>query len=127
MDSLVRQIENNPTSSGDSPVLPVVIENCGVLSPDDPSLNEDLTAVLGDPYEEYPADDPRDTDKPEVSLEIATDIRGIANKLFKEGKFEQAFKKYQSTVLVCYYSGCFLSLSFLIPIFIRIRGPSVPR
>ncbi|CAA7266288.1 unnamed protein product [Cyclocybe aegerita] len=96
--SIVRQIENNPTSSGDVPTLPVKIVDCGVLAPDDPSLVDDPMSQADDPYEDYPADEDRDTENPEVALQIAKDVREVGNKLFKEGKVEAALEKYQKSI-----------------------------
>ena len=94
--SVVRQIENHPTSSGDAPTAPIIISDCGVLPPDDPSLKETSKANLDDPYEDFPVDDDRDSDNPEVAIEIAQTVRELGNKLFKEGKTEEALQKYQS-------------------------------
>lgn len=96
--SLVRQIENYPTATGDVPTSPIVIADCGVLSPDDPSLSETATADNGDPFEDYPEDEDRDTDQPEIALEIAQAVREVGNKLFKEGKTEAALEKYQKSL-----------------------------
>lgn len=70
--------------------------DCGELSPDDPSLTEEAAAE-GDPYEDYPDDEDHDLTKPETVIEIAKAIREAANKLYKEGKVEEALQKYQST------------------------------
>ena len=91
----VRQIENYPTANGDVPTSPIVISSCGVLSPDDPSLAE-AAAVDGDPYEDYPDDEDRDVQNPEIALDIAKTVREVGNKLFKEGKTDLALQKYQS-------------------------------
>ncbi|KAF5390723.1 hypothetical protein D9757_002586 [Collybiopsis confluens] len=96
--SIVRQIENYPTSSGDAPSSPIVIDSCGELSPDDPSLSEVPAGLEGDPYEDYPDDDDHDVSKPEVVLEIAKTIRELGNKLFKEGKTDLALAKYQKSI-----------------------------
>ncbi|KAG7095843.1 Peptidyl-prolyl cis-trans isomerase cyp40 [Marasmius oreades] len=96
--SIVRQIENFPTSNGDVPTQPIIIEDCGVLSPDDPSLTAEPAGAEGDPYEDYPDDDDHDIAKPEVALEIATKIREIGNQLFKEGKPDLALSKYQKSI-----------------------------
>ncbi|OBZ76033.1 Peptidyl-prolyl cis-trans isomerase D, partial [Grifola frondosa] len=102
--SIVRKIENMPTSSGDVPVEPCVIAACGQLSADDPSLTEGVaTAADGDPYEDYPEDqnliDGEDvTDKPELALRIAREMRELGNKLFKEGKAADALEKYQKSM-----------------------------
>lgn len=92
----VRQIENFPTASGDVPTSPIIIADCGVLSPDDPSLKEVPEAQAGDPYEDYPVDEDRDTENPEIALEIAKVVREVGNRLFKEGRTEEALQKYQS-------------------------------
>ena len=92
----VRQIENFPTASGDVPTSPIIITDCGVLSPEDPSLKEDPEAQAGDPYEDYPIDEDRDSENPEIALQIAKAVREVGNKLFKEGRTEEALQKYQS-------------------------------
>jgi len=96
--SLVRQIENYPTGQGDLPTAPIVIEACGVLSPDDPSLSETAVSSDGDSYEDYPEDEDRDVQNPEIALGIAKEIRELGNKLFKEGKTELALAKYQKSL-----------------------------
>ncbi|TFK75550.1 hypothetical protein BDN72DRAFT_810375 [Pluteus cervinus] len=96
--SVVRQIENNPTSSGDAPASPVVITDSGILSPDDPSLKEETLGADGDPYEDFPGDESREVLNPEVALACAQDIRVVANKLFKEGKIAEALSKYQKSL-----------------------------
>ncbi|EAU84018.1 peptidyl-prolyl cis-trans isomerase [Coprinopsis cinerea okayama7 len=97
--SIVRAIENNPTASGDVPIEPVVIEDCGVLSPDDPSLAESTAeAQDGDPYEDYPEDEDRDLNDAKAVLDIAKLIREVGNRLFKEGKVDQASNKYQKAL-----------------------------
>ncbi|KIM41336.1 hypothetical protein M413DRAFT_445361 [Hebeloma cylindrosporum] len=96
--SLVRQIENYPTSSGDVPTTPITIADCGVLSPDDPSLQDDAAAQAGDPYEDYPVDEDKDSENPEIALQIAQAVREVGNKLFKEGKTEEALQKYQKSL-----------------------------
>lgn len=98
--SVVREVENMNTTAGDVPVSPVVIEESGELSPDDPSLAPEAAANIaegGDPYEDWPQDEESgDTEKPEVALKIASDVRQAANVLFKKGEMNEAFAKYQS-------------------------------
>ncbi|PSS08878.1 hypothetical protein PHLCEN_2v3445 [Hermanssonia centrifuga] len=100
--SVVRTIENHPTSSGDVPTEPCRIADCGELDPSDPSL--ELTAAAdGDPYEDYPDDqDPLSDgsveEKPEVALRIAREVREVGNKLFKEGKVDRALEKYRKAI-----------------------------
>jgi len=95
--SLVRQIENYPTANGDVPTSPIIISSCGVLSPNDPSLAE-AVATDGDPYEDYPDDEDRNVQNPEIALEIAKTVREVGNKLFKEGKADLALQKYQKSI-----------------------------
>jgi peptidyl-prolyl isomerase D len=59
-------------------------------------LQDDPKAKLEDPYEDYPSDEDRDTENPEVALEIAKAVREVGNKLFKEGKVDEALQKYES-------------------------------
>ncbi|KAI8988999.1 peptidyl-prolyl cis-trans isomerase Cpr7 [Trametes punicea] len=100
--SVVRAIENTETGSGDVPVEPCIIADCGQLSPDDPSLVEP-SAADGDVYEDYPEDqDPIDGkdigDSPEAALKIAREVREVGNKLFKDGKYDEALRKYQKAI-----------------------------
>ena len=101
--SVVRATENTPTAEGDVPKSPCVIAGCGQLPPDDPSLAEEPVAADGDPFEDYPEDqgpvEGEDVnEKPEAALKVAKQVRETGNKLFKEGKTEEALAKYQSTL-----------------------------
>ncbi|XP_006455162.1 hypothetical protein AGABI2DRAFT_194815 [Agaricus bisporus var. bisporus H97] len=96
--SIVRQIENSSTSEGDVPLAAVIVTNCGELSADDPSLTEQAELDSGDAYEDYPDDEDRDLSKPETAIEIAKVIRELGNKLYKEGKIEEAHQKYQKSI-----------------------------
>ncbi|KAI5467266.1 cyclophilin-like domain-containing protein [Mariannaea sp. PMI_226] len=93
--SIVRQIENLTTQSGDRPAKEALITNCGELTGDDAST-ADLKQPdsTGDPYEDFPEDN---TEKPDAQgiLKIATDCKDYGNKAFKEGKFALAVDKYQ--------------------------------
>ncbi|KAF4579368.1 peptidyl-prolyl cis-trans isomerase cpr6 [Pleurotus pulmonarius] len=95
--SIVRQIENNPTSQGDAPIAPVVITACGVLPPDDPSLTEE-TSADGDAYEDFPDDDDHDLSNADLVLDIAKKVRELGNALFKAGKTSEALDKYQKSI-----------------------------
>ncbi|KAF8452598.1 cyclophilin-like domain-containing protein [Boletus edulis BED1] len=88
--SIVRKIEHHPTTSGDVPTEPIVIAACGVLSPDDPSLNESAS-LDGDNYEEYPEDDPRAPDDHEYAYAAANTIKTTGNALLT-GKNEDGSK-----------------------------------
>ncbi|KAJ7766335.1 peptidyl-prolyl cis-trans isomerase [Mycena maculata] len=96
--SVVRQVENFPTSSGEAPTSPIVIADCGVLSPGDPSLTEVAVAADGDGHEDYPEDDDADVQDPAVALRIATELRALATNLYKEGKLALALEKYQKSI-----------------------------
>ncbi|KAJ4491923.1 peptidyl-prolyl cis-trans isomerase [Lentinula edodes] len=96
--SVVRQIEHFPTTSGDAPTSPIVIEDCGELSSDDPSLAALPVDADGDPYEDYPDDDDHEVSNPQVALDIAKSIREVGNKLFKEGRTDLALAKYQKSI-----------------------------
>ncbi|KIP04828.1 hypothetical protein PHLGIDRAFT_36734 [Phlebiopsis gigantea 11061_1 CR5-6] len=100
--SIVRAIENHPTASGDVPTEHCTIAACGQLDPSDPSLEASASAD-GDPYEDFPEDQDPLTDgdvheKPEIALRVAQEIREAGNKLFKEGKADQALAKYQKAI-----------------------------
>jgi len=96
--SIVRQIENFPTASGDVPTAPIVITDCGVLSPEELAQFDGSGNDTADPYEDHPVDDDRDTENPEVALQIAKEVREYGNQLFKEGKAEEALQKYQKSI-----------------------------
>ncbi|TCD64992.1 peptidyl-prolyl cis-trans isomerase cpr6 [Steccherinum ochraceum] len=101
--SIVRAIENTPTSSGDVPSLACTIVSCGQLDPSDPSLAVSAAGSNDDPYEDYPEDqdsvaEGNPSENPEVALKIAEAIREVGNKLFKEQKPEEALKKYQKSI-----------------------------
>ncbi|KAG9090134.1 peptidyl-prolyl cis-trans isomerase cpr6 [Ceratobasidium sp. 370] len=95
----VRQIENQPTASGDSPVSPCVITKCGELTSDEELSMANQTPEDGDKYEDYPDDDDSDVQtSPETALRIAGEIRALGNTLYKEGKLELALQKYQKSI-----------------------------
>lgn len=91
--SLVRKIEESSTDSRDSPLVPVTISDCGVLSPGDNS-EEGVTEDPSDPYEDYP-DLWDEEKKPEAFLEIATKLKELGNEAFKVQNFDRAIEKYQ--------------------------------
>lgn len=98
--SLVRRIENHPTSGGDVPTEPIIIAKCGSISPDDPSLTQD-SPKDGDVYEDYPEDQdsPDVSGDPQAALDVAQAIREVGTTLLKEGKAQEALAKYQSESL----------------------------
>ncbi|QRV99127.1 peptidyl-prolyl cis-trans isomerase, cyclophilin-type protein [Ceratobasidium sp. AG-Ba] len=97
--SIVRQIENTPTASGDAPTSPCVIVKCGELTSDEELSMTSSTPADGDKYEDYPEDDDSDVQtSPETALRIAGEIRALGNTLYKEGKLELALQKYQKAI-----------------------------
>jgi peptidyl-prolyl isomerase D len=72
-----------------------VITDSGELSPSDPSLTESVVASDGDPYEDYPDDDPHDTQDPAVALEAARVLRELGTARWKEGLAADALDKWQ--------------------------------
>lgn len=95
--SIVRAIENNPTTTGDIPKESVVVADCGMLSPDDPFLAE-RTSTNGDQYEDYPDDEDQELGNPETVLQIAKTIREVATKLYKQGDITGALQKYLKSI-----------------------------
>ncbi|KAF8622532.1 hypothetical protein AX15_006943 [Amanita polypyramis BW_CC] len=95
--SIVRQIENSPTTTGDVPKEPIVVADSGILSPDDPSLAEKKSSD-GDIYEDYPDDEDQDLNDPEKVLRIARTIREIGNQLYKQGDINGALQKYSKSI-----------------------------
>jgi peptidyl-prolyl isomerase D len=91
-------MENYTTSDGDVPVDPIVIADAGELLPDDPSITEPVVASDGDPYEDYPEDDLRDTQDPKVALEAATTLRTLGNARWKESAVADALAKWQKAL-----------------------------
>lgn len=94
----VRRVEGYATSDGDVPVDPIVITDAGELSPSDPSLTEPVVASDGDPYEDHPEDDSRDTQDPKVGLEAASTLRTLGNARWKESAAADALAKWQKAL-----------------------------
>ncbi|KIY69011.1 40 kDa cyclophilin [Cylindrobasidium torrendii FP15055 ss-10] len=90
---IVRKVENFPTLSGDKPEKDILIADCGTLAELPPLEDGD-----GDVYEDWPDDEERDTEKPEVALEIATKIRELGNGAFKAGKMAEALDKWEKAL-----------------------------
>ncbi|KAB5577562.1 40 kDa peptidyl-prolyl cis-trans isomerase [Coniochaeta sp. 2T2.1] len=98
--SIVRQIENLPTESGDKPNKDVVIADCGEL-PEGVAVSEASRAAdpYGDKYEDFPEDE---TDQQPLSaqkcLQVASDCKDYGNKAFKAGDISVALDKYQKGI-----------------------------
>lgn len=113
--SVVRQIENLRTSTGDKPAQPARIVDCGELTGDDAELAGTQSGkpdALGDSYEDFPEDELEnlkraaaaagDEEKAKVEeldasrvLQIASDCKDFGNKAFKAGDFAAALDKYE--------------------------------
>jgi peptidyl-prolyl isomerase D len=96
--SIVRQIENLPTQSGDKPQRDVIIADSGELTGDE-ALAADKRGPdsLGDSYEDFP-EDAKSGEKEFTAAEvikIATEVKEFGNKAFKDGNLELGLEKYQ--------------------------------
>ncbi|KAK7756033.1 cytochrome P450 monooxygenase 41 [Diatrype stigma] len=97
--SIIRQIENLSTTSGDRPTKPAVIADSGELTGDEatPGAEAKQPDALGDPYEDFPED--QVSDGPSLTatqvLEIAAACKDFGNKAFKAGDAAVALDKYQ--------------------------------
>ncbi|EMD86363.1 hypothetical protein COCC4DRAFT_22589 [Bipolaris maydis ATCC 48331] len=99
--SIVRQIENLQTESGDKPVQDATIIDCGELTGEDyDKATEKVSDATGDPYEDFPEDQkPADEEwKGTEILEIATKLKDMGNDAFKKGDLELGIKKYQKGI-----------------------------
>jgi len=93
--SLVRRIQETQTDTRDSPLVPIIISDCGEIRPGE----DEGEGVWGsedpsDPYEDYP-----DLDDEEKSVEMVVQIAGklkeLGNEAFKAQNYERAIEKYQ--------------------------------
>ena len=93
--SVVRQIENLQTLSGDKPTKDAVIADCGELT-GDAALAADIKQpdAMGDPYEDFPDDVNEQLDAKKI-LTIATDCKDYGNKAFKAGNLSLGLTKYE--------------------------------
>ncbi|KAJ1301347.1 hypothetical protein OPQ81_003746 [Rhizoctonia solani] len=97
--SIIRQVENTPTSSGDAPISPCVITKCGELTSDEELELANEVPTDGDKYEDYPEDDDSDVQtNAETALRIAKEIKEVGTKFHKDGKLELALEKYQKAI-----------------------------
>ncbi|PSN72264.1 hypothetical protein BS50DRAFT_569794 [Corynespora cassiicola Philippines] len=99
--SIVRQIENLKTQSGDKPWHDAVIVDCGELTGEDyDKATEKVPDPTGDPYEEYP-DDQKASDKEwtgDEILKIASELKDLGNTAFKKGNLHLGITKYQKSL-----------------------------
>jgi len=97
--SVVRQIENLPTQSGDKPQSDVVIADCGQLTGDEALAAADAPRQpdeLGDTYEDYPEDAVTGAGPLPLAtvLEVAAAAKDFGNAAFKKGNLRLALDKY---------------------------------
>ncbi|KAG9070193.1 Peptidyl-prolyl cis-trans isomerase D [Linnemannia hyalina] len=93
--SVVREIERTPKGSGDAPLSPVVIADCGELAE-----GEDDGVAAPDTGDKY-ADWPEDYEGPKEDKDlvvIAQDLKTLGNNFFKAGDYAKAQKKYQKAI-----------------------------
>ncbi|KAF2634234.1 peptidyl-prolyl cis-trans isomerase D [Massarina eburnea CBS 473.64] len=96
--SVVRQIENLKTQSGDKPFHDAVILDCGQLTGDDyAKATEKEADATGDPYEDWPEDQLSSNEewKGEDILSVATALKDLGNTAFKAGNLQLGLAKYQ--------------------------------
>ncbi len=99
--SIVREIENLKTESGDKPVKDATIMDCGELTGADYDKATGKTAdATGDPYEDFPEDQkPGDSEWEGTQiLKIATELKDMGNAGFKKGELNLGLKKYQKGI-----------------------------
>ncbi|TEA14902.1 Peptidyl-prolyl cis-trans isomerase D [Colletotrichum sidae] len=92
--SIVRQIENLKTETGDKPLKDAVIADCGELT-GEAALAADVKApdAMGDTWEDYPEDCATPPDAKQT-VKIATDCKEFGNKAFKAGDLQLGLDKY---------------------------------
>lgn len=96
--SIVRQIENLSTASGDKPHRDALIVDCGELTGEDyEKCTEKTPDSTGDPYEEFPEDQKASDAEFTGSeiLKIASEIKDLGNSAFKAGNLALGVAKYQ--------------------------------
>ncbi|CAL8463756.1 g3290 [Coccomyxa elongata] len=96
----VRTLEDVEVA-GERPAQECLIDDCGEL-PADTDLSTITTFVIeeGDPYPEWPEDAEVPEGEAEVSFRIAAaeTIRSKGNEFFKQGKNEEAIRKYNKAM-----------------------------
>ncbi|KAF1809726.1 peptidyl-prolyl cis-trans isomerase [Eremomyces bilateralis CBS 781.70] len=101
--SVVREIENINTGPNDKPPIDVVITDCGELKGDAyAKATEKLPDSTGDPYEDYPEDQPA-ADLTAASIHrIAADLKDMGNRAFKAADPAVGLAKYQKALRYLY-------------------------
>ncbi|KAF1970072.1 peptidyl-prolyl cis-trans isomerase D [Bimuria novae-zelandiae CBS 107.79] len=96
--SIVREIENLKTKSGDKPWHDATIIDCGELTGEDyDKASDKIPDQTGDPYEDFPEDQkPAEEEwKGTEILSVATALKDLGNKAFKDGALQLGIAKYQ--------------------------------
>ncbi|KAF2748323.1 peptidyl-prolyl cis-trans isomerase D [Sporormia fimetaria CBS 119925] len=99
--SVVRQVENLKTQSGDRPFADAVIADCGELTGSDYDTALERTAdATGDPYEDFPEDQlPSGSEWTGTQiLAIATALKELGTKAFKSSDLTLGLTKYQKAI-----------------------------
>jgi peptidyl-prolyl isomerase D len=100
--SVVRQVENTPTGANDIPEKVCVIADCGEV-PEGVNVDEFMKRQpdsTGDAYEDYPDDELAKGEewKGTEIVRIATEIKDMGAKAFKNGELQLALGKYQKAL-----------------------------
>ena len=95
--SVVRRVENLPTTESDAPRQAAIIADCGELTGDAAADADGPRAAdaLGDAYEDFPEDDGEGSPDAARVLEVAAACKGFGNAAFKAGDPATALDKYQ--------------------------------
>lgn len=100
--SIIREIENLKTQSGDKPLQDATIYDCGELTGADyDAATTKVSDATGDPYEDYPEDQKPSSDaewEGKQILSIATELKNLGNDAFKKGDLNLGLKKYQKAI-----------------------------
>lgn len=93
--SIIRTIENTPTSSNDKPNKDCTIVDCGELTGQEyEKAAEKVPDSTGDPYEDFPEDQGEDIPGLEI-VKIANDLKTRGTDAFKKGDIALGLAKYQ--------------------------------
>ncbi|CAH0002953.1 unnamed protein product [Clonostachys byssicola] len=94
--SVVRQIENLQTGSGDKPKKEASILDCGELTGEAAlAASVKQPDALGDPHEDFPEDCSEQPLSAKKVLEIATASKDYGTKAFKSGNLKLGLEKYE--------------------------------
>lgn len=96
---MIRQVENTAVGPNDKPEREIVIADCGEV-PEGTNLEEytkKAPDTTGDAYEDFPEDQLAKGEewKGTAIAKIATDLKDMGNKAFKNNEFALGLAKYQ--------------------------------